>query len=236
MIRIRQIVIGGLLLVGVVAMMSTEAAAQWRYCFGCGSGDACRLDFQKGGLFTGNDIKNGLIDADCNNRFHGGQVLDAVVACRNQGGTVAPGFPVQGNAEGTFDIQQKVTSADVHGSDVTKQLNVEVTFADFCVNPPTDPTDCSSVCDGSPDACNAFSTTPSCYECFKLFFNLPDESIGCPNATWRYDHIDYDDHCVNFRVIETGVGELISVTRRCTDPGNTNFVECVEDQTTCPFE
>jgi hypothetical protein len=226
----KRIVIVGLLVIGTVAMMRTEAAAQWRYCFGCLSGDKCQLNFKTGGLFTGSDLNNGLVSTDCNNEAHGGKVLSGKVICRNQGGTVALGFPVQGNATATFDIEQLLTSADIRGSQAKKELPIETAFAEFCVSPPAT---CANVCDGTPDACNAFSTS-SCYTCFKEFFGLPAESVGCPNANWRYDSIDYNNHCVNFRVFLSDV-ERISVTRRCTDPGNINFVECVEDTTLCPF-
>jgi hypothetical protein len=236
----KRIVIIGLLVIGAVAIMRTEAAA-WSYCFGCLSGDKCQLDFKTGGLYTGNQLNNGDVSTDCNNKNEeeGAKILAANIICRNQGGTVAPGFPVQGNATATFDIEQTLTPADVHGSAATKQLPIETTFAEFCSNPPpnlaTDFPQCSGVCDGTPAACNAFSSPPSsCYTCYKNFFGLPAESFGCPNSKWRYDSIDYNDHCVNFRVFVAGFEE-ISVTRRCTDPGNINFVECVEDPICLPL-
>jgi hypothetical protein len=226
----KRVVIVGLLVLGVVAMLGTEATGQPKYCFGCLSGDQCQFTFRHSGLFTGEELNDGLVTFDCNNRFHGGKVLAAIVQCQNQGGTVAPGFPVQGNAEGTFEIAEVLTRSNISGSTAQKTNPIETFVAEFCTNPPEDcATACSpETCSCSPEACTA------CYECYKGFFQLPPERIGCPNENWKYFAIDYNNHCVNFRVIVDGVEE-VSITRRCTDPGNTNFVVCLEDTTLCPF-
>jgi hypothetical protein len=220
----KRIMIVGLLVLGVVAMLGTEATGQPRYCFGCLSGDQCQLTFGHSGVFTGGELNEGRVIFDCNNRFHGGKVLAAIVQCQNQGGTVAPGFPVQGNAEGTFEVAEVLTRSNISGNTAQKTNPIETVVTEFCTNPPEA---CADVC--SPATC-----ATDCYECYKEFFGLPEERIGCPNENWKYFAIDYNNHCVNFRVIVDGVEE-VSITRRCTDPGNTSFVVCVEDQTNCPF-
>jgi hypothetical protein len=245
----KRIVIVGLLVIGVVAMLGTEATAQIKYCFGCGSGDKCQLTFRPGGLFTGSELNDGLVTVDCNNRADGGRVIDGDIVCKSPGGNVAPGRPVQGNTEGTFSVEEVLTSADIHGSRATKTNDIEVTFADpdpeatsFCKHPPTNLAtefpQCSGVCNGSTDACDPLSTaSTSCYDCFKLFFGLPSECIGCPNCKWTYFAIDYNDHCVNFKV-KVGPPEdqdvVLNMTGRCRDPGNINLVDCPVDRTNCP--
>lgn len=213
----------GFLGISLVAMLGTEAMGQsgYRYCYGCGSGDACQLETPLGGLLTSIAIVDGLVSMKCDNRSHGAGVRAGHIKCVDQGGHVDRGISIQGNANGTFSAQEVVTLGDIVGGLVPKIVttnNVEVTVADFCVNPPA--------------ACG--TTLPSdCYDCYKQFFMLPPESIGCSSAEWKYFAIDYDDLCVNFKLTVAGV-PLLNVVRRCTDPGNTNFVDCPADLTNCP--
>jgi hypothetical protein len=218
-VMFKSFVMIGLLGISLVAMLGTEAMGQgYRYCYGCGSGDACQLETPLGGLLTSIAIVNGLVSMKCDTRLHGAGVRTGHVICIDQGGNVAPGFPIRGNANGTFSVEEVLTIGDIVGGVVTKTNDIEVTVADFCAHPPA--------------ACG--TTLPSdCYECYKQFFILPPESIGCPNAEWRYFAIDYDDLCVNFKLTVAGI-PLLDVVRRCTDPGTINFVDCPADLTNCP--
>ncbi len=211
----------GLLGVSLVTMLGTEAMGQagYRFCYGCKSGDACQLETPLGGLLTSIAIVNGLVSMKCDTRLHGAGVRTGHLMCVDQGGNVASGIQIQGNANGTFSAQELVTIGDVVGGLLTKTNDVEVTVADFCVNPPA--------------ACG--TTLPSdCYDCYKQFFMLPPESIGCPSAAWKYSSIDYDDLCVNFKLTVAGI-PLLDVVRRCTDPGTISFINCPADLTNCPM-
>lgn len=207
----------GLLGVSLVATSRAEALsiAGYRYCYGCGS-DACQLETPLGGLLTA--IVNSLVSVDCNTRLQGAGVRAGDVLCIDQDSNIAPGLPIQGNANGTFKVKEVVTLSDIIVGLITKTNHIPVAVAEFCANPPA--------------ACG--TTLPSdCYECYKQFFELPPESIGCPNAEWSYFDIDYDDLCVNFKLTVLGL-PLLNVVRRCTDPGNINFVDCPVDLTNCP--
>ena len=216
---LKSFVMIGLLGISLVALSGTEAAGYgYRFCYGCGS-DACQLEAPLGGLLTSLAIVNGLVSVECNTRFLGAGVRTGDVLCIDQGGNVALGLPIQGNANGTFSVEEILTIGDIIGGVATKTNYIEVTVAEFCANPPA--------------ACG--TTLPSdCYECYKPFFQLPPESIGCPNAEWRYFAIDYDDLCVNFKLTVAGL-PLLNVVRRCKDPGNTNFVDCPVDLLRCPL-
>src|SRR5882724_7279356 len=88
--------------ISLVAMLGTEAMGQgYRFCYGCGSGDACQLETPLGGLLTSIAIVNGLVSMKCDTRLHGAGVRTGHVICVDQGGNVAPGLPIQGNANGT---------------------------------------------------------------------------------------------------------------------------------------
>ena len=216
-VMFKSFVMIGLLGISLVAMLGTEAAGHgYRFCYGCGS-DACQLEVLQGGLFTDDDVVNGLVSVKCNTRFLGAGVRAGDVLCIDQSGNAALGLPIQGDANGTFDVGGLLTSGDIIGGVATKTNYIDVTVAEFCANPPA--------------ACG--TTLPSdCYECYKQFFQLPPESIGCPNAQWRYFAIDYHDLCVNFQLTVAGV-PLLNVVRRCKDPGNTNFVDCPLDLLNC---
>jgi hypothetical protein len=216
-VMFKSFVMIGLLGISLVARSGTEAEAAggYRYCYGCRS-DACQLETPLKGLFTLNDVANGLVSVECNTRSHGAGVRAGDVLCIDQGGNVAPGLPIQGSANGTFGVEEVLTLGDINGGVATKENHVSVSVAEFCANPPA--------------ACGA---TLPCYECYKQFFELPPESIGCPNAEWAYFAIDYDDLCVNFKLNVVGI-PLLNVVRRCTDPGNTNFVNCSLDLLRCP--
>jgi hypothetical protein len=218
-VMVKSFAMIGFLGISLVAMLVTEAMGQgYRFCYGCGSGDACQLETPLGGLLTSSAIANGLVSMKCDTRLLGAGVRAGHVICVDQGGNVAPGLSIQGNANGTFSAEKVVTTGDIVGGVVTKTNDIEVTVADFCVNPPA--------------ACG--TTLPSdCYDCYKQFFMLPPESIGCSSAEWKYFAIDYDDLCVNFKLTVAGV-PLLNVVRRCTDPGNTNFVDCPLDLLRCP--
>jgi|GEM_PF-6984500 len=206
--------------VSLVAMLGTEAIGQagYRFCYGCKSGDACQLETPLGGLLTSIAIVNGLVNMKCDTRVHGAGVRTGHVMCVDQGGNVAPGFSIQGNANGTFSAEELLTIGNIVGEAVTKTNDIEATVADFCVHPP-------AACGSSPPS--------DCYECYKQFFMLPPESIGCPSAEWKYSSIDYDDLCVNFKMTVAGI-PLLDVVRRCTDPGTISFVDCPVDLTNCP--
>ena len=219
-VMVKSFAMVGFLGISLVGMLVTEAmgAGGYRFCYGCGSGDACQLETPLGGLLTSSAIANGLVSMKCDTRLHGAGVRTGHVMCVEQGGNVAPGLSIQGNANGTFSIQEVLTIGDIVGGLVTKTNDISVAVAEFCATPPA--------------ACG--TTLPSdCYECYKQFFELPPESIGCPNAEWTYFAIDYDDLCVNFKLTAMGV-PLLNVVRRCTDPGNTNFVNCPLDLLRCP--
>src|SRR5258705_3656058 len=211
----------GLLNVSLVAMLGTEAMGQagYRFCYGCASGDECQLATPLRGLLTSIAIVNSLVRVKCDTRLHGAGVRSGHALCVDQGGNVAQGLSIQGDANGTFSAEELVTLVDVVGGLLTKTNDVEVTLADFCVHPPA--------------ACG--STLPSdCYECYKQFFMLPAESIGCPSSAWKYSAIDYDNLCVNFKLTVAGI-PLLDVVRRCTDPGTISFVDCPADLTNCPM-
>jgi hypothetical protein len=221
----RIVIVIGLLVIGVVTMLGTEATAGcpggYCICFGCLSGDQCQLEFSQGGLFTGKDVKNGLVSSDCNDRTYGGKVIAAHVTCQNPAGMLSRGKSFVGNGPGTFNAEQLLTSADIHGGVANPFVPIPASVAEFCQLTVL------------PESCTEANIT-SCYDCFKFYFNLPSECIGCSNCNWRYYAMDHDDLCVNFKVTVAGVPEL-NVVRRCTDPGNTNFVDCPADPTNCPF-
>lgn len=217
----KSFIIIGLLGVSLVAMLETEAKGQsgYRFCYGCGSGDKCQLESPLGGLLTSSAIVNGLVSMKCDARLLGAGVRAGHVMCVDHDGNVAPGLSIQGNANGTFSVQEVVTIGNLVGGVVTKTNDIEVTVADFCANPP-------AVCG---------TTLPSdCYDCYKQSFMLPPESIGCPSADWKYFAINYDDLCVNFKLTVAGV-PLLDVVRRCTSPGTISFVDCPVDLTNCPM-
>jgi len=218
-VMVKSFAMVGFLGISLVGMLVTEAmgAGGYRFCYGCGS-DACQLEAPLGGLLTVNNVLNGLVSVECNTRSHGAGVRAGDVMCIDQGGNIAPGLSIQGDANGTFGVEEVLTIGDIVGGVATKTNHIPVKVAEFCADPPV--------------ACGT-TLSSNCYECYKQFFELPPESIGCPNAEWTYFAIDYDDLCVNFKLTAMGV-PLLNVVRRCTDPGNTNFVNCPLDLLRCP--
>ncbi len=115
-VMVKSFAMVGFLGISLVGMLVTEAmgAGGYRFCYGCGS-DACQLETPLGGLLTVNNVLNGLVSVECNTRSHGAGVRAGDVMCIDQGGNVASGLSIQGDANGTFGVEEVLTIGDIVG-------------------------------------------------------------------------------------------------------------------------